>query len=148
MLGIYRLLIFLGKFAPLLPILFILSLTVFIQEYAADFGGAKATYYYPGLGEAIEYVSEQNPKSVYISGQINQPYIYLLFYEKISPHYFIENVNFYDSSAAFCYAESLGKYSFNPLNANESEWLILFGSEAQGLNVEKTFRNFAVVKNS
>lgn len=145
-LGIYNSAVFLGKFAPLLLILFILNLGIFAQDYVSGFNGNKLTYFYPGLGEAIEYVSEQNPKSAYITANINQPYIYILFYEKISPHYFMENVSFYDDSAAFCYAKSLGKYNFEPSSADESEWLILFKSEAHGLNIEKSFYNFAVVR--
>lgn len=146
-LGIYKLILFLGKFAPLLPLLLILNLVIFAQDYAGNFNGSKPTYYYPGLGEAIEYVSEQSPKSVYISGTVMQPYIYPLFYEKMSPRYFMENVRFYDDSAAFCYAESLGIYNFALSKAAESEWLILFNYEARGLNIEKNFKSFAVVKN-
>jgi hypothetical protein len=145
-LGVYNSTLFLEKFALLLPILFILNLGIFAQDYVSSFNGNKTTYYYPGLGAAIEYVSEQDPQSVYITRHVNQPYIYILFYEKISPHYFMENVSFYDDSAAFCYAKSLGKYNFEPSMAGDSEWLILFKSEAHGLNIEKSFYNFAVVR--
>lgn len=146
--GIYALAGFMGKFALLLPLLLTLSLGVFIQDYMSEFDGRKPSYYYPGLGAAIEYVSAKNPESVYISGGVNQPYIYLLFYEKMSPWDFNESVSFYDDSAAFCYARSLGNYRFDPEGRGKSEWLILFESEAHGLDSERIFYNFAVVKNA
>lgn len=146
-LGIYKLVCFLGKFSPLVPLLFILNFVIFMQDYVGNFNGDKVTTYYPGLGEAIEYVSEQNPESVYISRYINQPYIYVLFYEKMSPRYFMENIRFYDDSAAFCFAESLGKYNFSSIKSQNSEWLILFNFETQGFNIEKTFKGFSVVRN-
>ena len=73
--------------------------------------GMKSCFYYT-LADAIKYTKELNKDVVYVSSQINMPYIFTLFYDEENPYNFIDTVEYYNRYSAFEMVESYGKYRF------------------------------------
>ncbi|NCB51780.1 MAG: hypothetical protein EOM54_07870 [Clostridia bacterium] len=143
-LGLYFVLCKLRKWGiiPLAGIL--VSFFLFLSSYTSDFGGDGSPYYYPGLGEAIKYVADQDAESVFVTYYVNQPYIFALFYEQISPEDFINSVDYVNPNGAFRWVSSFGSYRFGYAENAEGEYLILHRSEAVERDVTAAFGEFVV----
>lgn len=143
-LGLYAMLCKLKKWGiiPVAGILFCFSL--FLSGYISDFGGEGSPYYYPGLGDALSYVAQQNPESVFVTYYVNQPYIYVLFYEEVPPDEFTESVNYVNPNGAFRWVRSFGKYRFGNAEDAEGEYLILHSGESGNHTVLAAFGEFVV----
>ena len=102
--------------------------------------------FFPGLGEAIEYVDSQSPESAYISSYVNAPYIFALFYTETPPEDFVSTVVYTNPDGAFRSVESFGVWRFGPGDEAGGEWLILPLSEVNGREIEEIFGMFAVCK--
>lgn len=126
----------------------VVSFMIFAYSYVNDFGTGKMGAYFPGLGEAISYTEKQNPKSVYVSGKVNSPYIFVLFYGQIPPHEFIDDVRYVNPNDEFRWVRSFGKYSFgNAYYVNtDADFLILHRSEIGERKVLEYFGQFAVCR--
>jgi hypothetical protein len=143
-LGLYVVLCKLANWSiiPLAGILVCFAL--FLSGYFSEFGGAGSPYFFPGLGEAIAYTAEQEPESVFISYCVNQPYIFVLFYEQIFPYDFIDTVDYVNPSGAFRWVRSFGKYRFGDAADASGDYLILHRSEAAGHTVLANFGDYVV----
>lgn len=122
---------------------------LFFSSYRSDLGSGDEGLYYPGLGEAIEYVSGQEPESVFISYYVNQPYIFALFYDEVPPDEFISTVDYMNPDGAFRWVRSFGIYSFGSAESADSygcEWLILHRSETGDREIAASFGQYCVCR--
>lgn len=97
--------------AVVFSLFFILFTTVYFRDYPEQIGPA----FYESIGEAIEYASDESTGNIYVTDKVNMPYIYVLFYEQVDPHDFLETVNYANPGGAFQQVSSFGRYKFgNP----------------------------------
>jgi hypothetical protein len=143
-LGLYVVLCKLKKWLMLPVAGILLCFALFISGYCSDFGGSGSPYYFPGLGEAIDYVEAQEPESVFISYYVNQPYIFALFYSETAPDEFINTVDYVNPDGAFRWVRSFGSYRFGDAEDAQGEYLILHRSEAEGRTVLASFGEYVV----
>ena len=68
--------------------------------------------FHQGLTEAIAYAESLEPDHIWISGQVNMPYIYVLYETKADAREFLDTVRWRNPHGAFRQASSFGKYSF------------------------------------
>lgn len=126
---------------------FVLFTTVYFRDYPERIGPA----FYDSFGEAIQYASEESTGNIYVTDQVNMPYIYVLFYEQISPYDFLETVNYANPGGAFQQVSSFGRYVFgNPSIATGENAAYIFWNgdtipaESDNYKV-KQFTNYTVV---
>lgn len=94
--------------------------------YAVMVCGFSATFYGKGYTQRIEndtYISLDDAilyadgisgdNTVYVTPNVNMPYIYVLFYTKENPHNYLETVQIEDTDAQFQWVNSFGKWEFN-----------------------------------
>lgn len=143
-LGLYALLCKLKKWGILLIAGVLVSFSLFLSSYVSDFGGNGAPYYYPGLGDAVDYVADRDAENVFVSYYVNQPYIFVLFYEQIPPEEFISTVDYVNPNGAFRWVRSFGRYRFGSVENAEGEYLILHHGEAGERPVLAAFGEFVV----
>ena len=126
-----------------IPVFFLLvSAALFMNSYAAEF--RSSPYYFPGLRQAFEYVDTLEPESVFVSYYVNQPYIFTLVYNEISPYDFISTAHYVNKGAAFESISEFGKYRFGDAQDAKAEYLILHISQCVGYEVLETFGYYSV----
>ncbi len=123
-------------------IFFILFLNVYTKENADGYSTFEAN-----LQEPIEYISKYaNDNTIYITNQIKEPYIYVLFFTKYDTRNFVDTVEYYNEGAEFEQVKSFGNYrigtiknieepkenvylirkdSIEDYNINKEEWKIV-----------------------
>ncbi len=132
--------------APVVAIVSIISGALFTRNYFIDYSKAIASYFYDGLGEAIAYADRLDSGSLWLSYDINMPYIYVLFYTGYPADDFVNTVEYMNPTGAFRWVSSFGaKYSFG-YTPPEDSLCIINASEAENMEVLKVFGNYAVVK--
>lgn len=117
---------------------------LFCGSYYKELGGDGHELYYPGLGEAIEYVCRQDADNIYITGSVNQPYIFALFYSQTPPREFIDTVDYINPDGAFRHVRSFGSFTFGNGRQIGADYLIVRRDEADGLMIVREFGNYAV----
>ena len=117
---------------------------LFFSAYCGAFGGRGNINYYPGLGSAIEYAEtlRRSDTPVYITGWINQPYVFALFYTQPAPETFAETVEYRNPDGAFRQVERFEGYEFR--HPERCGVLILRRGEESGLTVRGAFGDFLV----
>lgn len=118
---------------------------LFFNAYTAQLGGAGSAAYFPGLGEALTAAAQAaEGGTVYVTDWVNQPYIFALFYGRISPETFVESVEYADANAAFRRVRRFDGYEFeDPARAVVQ---VLHRSEAGDSEVLALCGHFAVCK--
>ncbi len=97
--------------------------------------------FHEGLPEAIRYAQSLEPETLWITGRVNAPYIYVLYTLGIPPEEFVSTVRYRDPDWPFRQVLSFGKYRFYgeapaglcilPVReAEEGETLAVFGGYA------------------
>ena len=127
---------------PLAGIL--LSFAFFFSAYQKDLGEDGNANYFPGLGDAIEYVDALQPESAFISYYVNQPYIFALFYTHTPPDEFVSTVDYLNPNGAFRWVSSFGYWSFGDSEWAEGEYLILHRSEVAEQEMLAIFGEYVV----
>ncbi|MEK8211205.1 MULTISPECIES: glycosyltransferase family 39 protein [unclassified Paenibacillus] len=123
----------------------------FTNAYFRDFPGRIGPAFYDSLGEAIQYASEHSTEDVYITDEINMPYIFVLFYERINPHDFLESVVYANPGAAFQQVSAFGRYRFGKPDVvtGNSAYLFRNGTPlpeaVAGEGTVKHFANYSVL---
>lgn len=81
-----------------------------IRHYPEEYSG---TWQY-GYKQAIEYIQKEKDQydTVVLSESIGRPYMYVAFYEKTDPEWFLENVDASFDAAGFYNVYGLGTYRF------------------------------------
>lgn len=95
-----------------LGMLFLFSFFGFIQTYFTNYRAMAAPAFFASFGEAIEYTSSQTEGDICVTGNVNMPYIFVLFYTREDPWVFLESVNYSNPGAEFQGVSSFGRYTF------------------------------------
>lgn len=134
------------QLAPVLVIAYLICGTLFARYYFTEYPGVIAPYFYEGLGEAISYADKLEGDSLWLSYDINMPYIYVLFYTRYPADKFVSTVEYLNPDGAFRWVSSFGdKYSFGHTPPEDS-LCIINASYAENMEVLAVFGNYAVVK--
>lgn len=133
-----------GRFSPVAPAGVALCCALFLVSYWNRLGGDGYTGFFPGLGEAIEYVQQQEPESAFVSYHVNQPYIFVLFYTETPPGEFLRSVDYLNPEGAFRWVRSFGRWRFASAEQASGEYLILHESEVEGRNILAVFGEYVV----
>ncbi|WP_339253414.1 hypothetical protein [Paenibacillus sp. FSL P2-0136] len=132
---------------------FAMMFILFSNTYFREFPERIGPVFYESLGEAVQYASEHSSGEVYLTNQVNMPYIYVLFYEQISPHDFLKSVQYANPGEAFQRVSSFGRYRFDDLNRVPANAAYIYANTAAppaasaGSRV-KRFANYSVLLTS
>ncbi|AIQ50578.1 glycosyltransferase family 39 protein [Paenibacillus sp. FSL R7-0331] len=118
----------------------------FTIVYFRDYPGQIGPSFHESAGEAIRYASRNTGGNVYVTDDINMPYIYVLFYERINPSDYLDTVVYSNPGGAFQQVTEFGRYRFGkPAVLEENSAYVL--SSRSGLpaafNGDYTVREFA-----
>lgn len=119
---------------------FVLLLAQFAHSYFGWYRTAAAPAFNAGFGDAIDTVARSTSGPVCITAQVNEPYIYVLFYRKLDPHAFIGSVRYVNPGAEFQQVASFGRYTFGlrRCDRNVAQGYVL-GPGEEGLVDRKRF---------
>lgn len=134
-----------GRLWPALPAALLACFAAFFTSYCLSLGGAGNVNFFPGLGEAIEYVSAREPESAYITDWVNSPYIFALLYTETPPEEFAATVEYTNPDGAFRNVEGFANWRFGPAEEAEGGLAIVHVSEIQNREVEAVFGGYAVI---
>ena len=90
--------------------LYVISFIIFNCYYYGGYQEVIANDNNVGFREAIKSVSGK--ENVYITDRVNQPYIFWLYYNKVSPYYYIENRHIVREDIAFQSIDNIGNTYF------------------------------------
>ncbi|WP_405106833.1 glycosyltransferase family 39 protein [Paenibacillus sp. FSL K6-1217] len=127
-------------------VMFALFSNTYFREFPEQIGPA----FYDSFGEAVKYASEQSSGDIYLTNQVNMPYIYVLFYEQINPHDFLKSVQYANPGEAFQRVSSFGRYRFEDLNRVPGHAAYIYANNAAPPVVStgsrvKHFANYSVL---
>ena len=88
------------------------AFALFAHAYFGSFPPEAGGAFYVSLREAIEKASDATIGDVCVTGQVNQPYIFVLFQRKFDPHRYLSTVRFEDPHAAIHTVISFDRYTF------------------------------------
>lgn len=133
--GIYYVIQNIRHFTVPIIILYIVSFSMFSFNYFSAYPEKTEQIFFESFGEAINYASNyasgRPDARIYVTNQVNMPYIYVLFYQRTNPEIFKSSVEFYNPGAEFQWVKSFGRYSFgiNDINQSENAVYIVHNSE-------------------
>ena len=134
------------KCAALLPALLLALLLAALglgRWYASKGAETLAPAFHDGLTEAIRCAEGLEPESLWITGKVNAPYIYVLFALEIPPEDFYTTVRYRDPDWPFRQVLSFGKYRF--YGEAPPGLCILPVWEAEEAEILEVFGGYAVV---
>ena len=103
------------KKAAVLILVYALFFSCFLSDYVDQYAGKPHQAFYPDFGEAIQKAVEvADPEAtIYLTGEVNMPYIFTLFYTRTPPREFLETrvVPRYD--VEFQSVTAFGRYVFD-----------------------------------
>lgn len=91
---------------------YVFSFLLFSQDYQHDFQENIGGYFFESFGDAIKEANTKNKDLVYVTNEVNQPYIFTLFYDKTMPKEYRNTVSFSYEHCAFEQIASYDKYIF------------------------------------
>ena len=127
---------------------YIAAFTIFVSVYFTDYKEVVSSYFFEGFGEAVTYAENLGASRLYITNNVEMPYIYVLFYNKIPPSEFINSVKYKNPGAAFQAVSSFGKYVFGSYPEDKDGVYIISKNETAaviGGCKEAGFGNYAVI---
>jgi len=135
------------KLFSALPIVALCAVFVmFINSYFTDFNDTVDYLYFDGFGEALTYAeSVCENENIYITRYVNQPYIFVLFYNQIPVDEFISTVVYENESSPFREVLSFSKYRFTYFFHTEGLYVI-HTAHAGNMEILKTFGNYSVCR--
>lgn len=124
---------------------------LFVTVYFRDFPNEIGPVFHESIGEAVQYASQESDGQIYVTDRVNMPYIYVLFYQKINPHTFLDTVQYANPGAAFQQVISFERYVFGqPVpSAREAASYILWNGDPLPAHIDgyklKRFANYTVL---
>ncbi len=98
------------------PYLFYLALVLYILLFAsfshAYFTEYSSPEFFESFDKTITYATNSTKGPICITGKVNMPYAYVLFYEKISPLVFSSSVEYFDPAAEWRFVKRFDRYYF------------------------------------
>lgn len=100
---------------------FLIGFMHFSYQYFFHYSEQSEGAFFSGLGQALTAASETH-KPVCVTGMVNMPYIFALFYGKEDPRVFVETVDYENPGAAFQSVRSFGRYTFGLDRCNGNDY--------------------------
>ncbi len=131
---------------------FLLSFYFFSRTYFTTFPKQIGPRFFASFGEAINYASENTSGPICVTGNVNMPYIFVLYYRQMNPHVFLNTVQYTNPHGEFRGVGSFDRYTFglDECSGKVFESYILTLDEANGLNpsqfTSRRFANYAVAR--
>ena len=136
-----------GRFRGLPFFVFMISFLAFGISYVTLLGINDCGEYYQGLGDAIRYCAEDKDAKIFISNDVNQPYIFALFYTKEDPEYYLATAEYENPNVPDVQVRSYGRFVFGSMeNSKDADYLILRSDKTEGREVVARYKSFAVCK--
>jgi len=127
-------------------IMYIISFCSFSNYYFTKYAVNSGYAFFESFGDAIKYSSSIQSQRVYVTNTVNMPYIFVLFYEGISPQRFISTVNYANPGGDFQFVNSFDKYTFNTDNVNPAEDAVYIINNSEKSKFDANFFNFKEFK--
>jgi len=130
----------------------LLSFYFFSRTYFTTFPKLIGPRFFASFGEAINYASENTSGPICVTGNVNMPYIFVLFYRQTNPHVFLNTVQYTNPHGEFRDVGSFDRYTFglDECSGKVFESYILTLDEANGLDplqfTTRRFANYAVAR--
>jgi 4-amino-4-deoxy-L-arabinose transferase-like glycosyltransferase len=99
---------------------FSVSLVQFADRYFGSYKAEASHEFFAGLGPAIKLAAASTAERVCITGEVNEPYIFVLFYLHVDPHVFLRSVVYSNPGAESQWVSSFDRYTFG-LGGEEAE---------------------------
>lgn len=121
--------------AAALAAAFAIAFIAFLANYFGPYRNTAASAFYTSLGDAITYAAAQTQGQICVTGDVNMPYIFVLFYTKADPRTFSSTVQYDNPGAEFQQVASFDRYTFG-LNRcpADTQAVIATKTEAQQIN--------------
>lgn len=135
--------------AAALCVAFAVSFGAFLHTYFGSYRTQAAGAFYSSFGEAISYAAAQTQGEICVTGDVNMPYIFVLFHTKADPRKFSETVRYDNPGAEFQQVGAFDRYTFG-LNRCPSgtDVVIATNAEAQQIRAPdftpRTFERYTV----
>lgn len=103
------------KLANVRKIIFVMYTCLFVSfcfKYFGEFQEKIKYSFFYSLSDAIEFAGGLEKDTIYVTDQINMPYIFTLFYDGENPNEYINTAIFSNRYSAFERVNSYGKYIF------------------------------------
>ena len=112
-----------GHFFIPIILSFIIAFSFFSYDYITTYPKSISPAFFESFGEAIRYASEPSTQvdRIYVTNQVNMPYIYVLFYQRTDPNVFLNTVRYRNPGGAFQWVDSFDRYTFGISSPNISE---------------------------
>ncbi|MGO4543525.1 glycosyltransferase family 39 protein [Paenibacillus sp. 2TAB23] len=124
---------------------------LFCGQYFTSYSKQISPMFYESFGEAIQYASDATEGTVFVTDEVMMPYIYVLFYERISPQLYLDTVDYINPGGAFQFVRSFGRYQFGKpaiQSGVEAAYIVSNSAplpdEQLGYQIKK-FKNYTVV---
>lgn len=87
-----------------------ISFALFAGCYFGGYQAQIGSAFFEGFGEAVQQAAVQTEETVYLTEEVNSPYIYALFYEKTDSHRFLDTVVYEDENSSVRRVVSFDRY--------------------------------------
>ncbi len=95
--------------------IYMISFISFMQTYIKQDSGLGYTFE-NGLEEPIKYIKTLGDKDIYITNQIKEPYIYVLFYTEYNTKDFVDTVEYLNPNSQFRQVKGFKNYHFTKID--------------------------------
>lgn len=139
----------------LIPIAIIYSIAfiMFSRQYMNQNSDDYITFE-GNLESTIKYVESIDNKDIYITNDIKEPYIYVLFYTRYNTKDYINTVKYYNQGQEFEQVKSFGKYHFEDITDikdSEKNVYVINKNEIDNYNINdkwniKEFEKYVVLE--
>lgn len=114
---------------------FAIAFIAFVANYFGPYRNNAASAFYTSFGDAITYAAAQTQGQVCVTGDVNMPYIFVLFYTKEDPRTFSSTVRYDNPGAEFQRVASFDRYTFGLDRCrDDTEAVIATKAEAERIN--------------
>lgn len=91
---------------------FAISFLAFLHTYFGGYRSQAAGAFYASFGDAISYAAAQTQGEICVTGNVNMPYIFVLFATEADPRTFADTVQYDNPGAEFQQVVSFDRFTF------------------------------------
>ena len=91
-------------------LVYLIAFGMFTNHYFTDYQEEIGWHFSHGFGDAIKYADEEASGNIYMTSNINAPYIKAMFYLKTDPQVFIDTVDYPQPDSQCRYVNSFDRY--------------------------------------
>ena len=141
--GIYEIVSLSKKIERIILPTYLASFICFSITYASTWNDKLKSNFFYGLGDSIHYVNKlDDVENIYITSNINMPYIFALFYTEFNVNEYIETVEYYNEGGSFERVKRFANYNFYlPSYIEEGNVYILKQDDNTYMNIDLSSYN-------